>query len=107
MALYGYPHSKAAIQWLEEHAKDLSAAFKEIHSQSHRDAAEPPHGLSVLVPPMTSEGFFKTPPEVDYVYARISTHGGEAHMRKTMQDFEAALATLGGDKSSFTIGEGE
>src|SRR6266566_4041242 len=64
--------------------------------------ARPPYPEQTI----TSEGFFKTPPEIDYVYAYIPVHGGDAHAKKTMRDFLECMQRLGAELAEFKLDPG-
>lgn len=100
--LHLYAHDVATIRWLHHHGKELSKGFKETHGERHR-ASFPPHGLGVVLFPMTTEATFDpSRQDEEPVYVAVSCHDDQGHVEPTREDLRRAFEQLGMSLSVFT-----
>lgn len=98
------PRNREANRWLREHGQELSHAFREIHGAKNEGVPNHPHGLAVLVPPVTTESTFDPSKSGDDpVFVHVSAHEDIGHLEGTWQDTQSALAVLNYPSSQFTL----
>ncbi|MGQ0797461.1 MAG: hypothetical protein ACT4OI_06340 [Methanobacteriota archaeon] len=101
--IFVYPKTTGAVHWLHVHTDELRTAFRSAHGGSQKLEGGHPHGLQVLLPPITTESSFDPSKEPEALYAYISTHGDKSHVRRTLKDLKRVLADLGANLAEFDI----
>ncbi len=101
--VFAYPRTAGAVHWLYVHAEEMRSRFRSLHKGGKGLEPVHPHGLQVLLPPMTTESSFVPGKEPEALYVYIPAHGDKTHLRRTVEDFKRLLSELHATVADFDI----
>jgi len=101
--VFAYPKTAGAVHWLHVHADEMRSTFRSVHTGGSGLTHEHPHGLQVLLPPMTTESSLVPGMEPEALYVYISGHGDKSHLKRTIDDLRRLLIDLGASVADFDI----